>query len=60
MDSFRAGVETVTDALFPAAADMQTFVDWFTAYVVYGLGLGCVIWTLGYLVWFIIDIFKEV
>lgn len=48
----------MTDALFPALADMQTMASWVGAWVVYGIGLSIVFWTLGYCVWFIIQFFK--
>ena len=39
----------MTDALFPALADMQTMASWVGALGVYGIGLSIVFWTLGYL-----------
>lgn len=48
----------MTDALFPVAGDMATLAGWFAAFVAWGIGLSVVFWTLGYLVWFIIQFFK--
>lgn len=48
----------MTDALFPASGDMATIGAYVAAWVVYGIGLTVVFWTLGYLVWFIIQLFK--
>lgn len=39
----------------------MTFVDaaeYLGSFVVWGIGLSAVCWTLGYLVWFIVQIFR--
>lgn len=46
------------DALFPSAEVMADIVGWFGAWVVYGIGLSIVFWTLGYCVWFVIQFFR--
>lgn len=48
----------MTDVLFPLAEDMSTLVDMVGAYVVYGAGLAIVCWTIGYVVWFIIQFIR--
>lgn len=48
----------MSDALFPALADMQGLAGYVAVWVVYGIGLTVVFWTLGYLVWFIIQFFR--
>lgn len=48
----------MSDALFPALADMQGLAGYVGVWVVYGIGLTVVFWTLGYLVWFIIQFFR--
>lgn len=47
------------DAFLPSLEDMQEVYSWFAAWVAYGVGLSVVFWTLGYLVWFIIDMFRD-
>lgn len=48
----------MSDGLFPLASDMASVGGYVAAWVVYGIGLTVVFWTLGYLVWFIIQLFK--
>lgn len=48
----------MSDALFPIAEDMSTMVDMVGAFVVYGAGLAIVFWTIGYVVWFIIEFLR--
>lgn len=48
----------MSDALFPAAQSMAEVGGYVAAWVVYGIGLSVVFWTLGYLVWFIIQLFR--
>ena len=48
----------MTDSLFPILADMETLGGWVSVWVVYGMGLSIVFWTLGYCVWFIIQFFR--
>lgn len=44
--------------LFPLANDMATLVQYVVTWVVYGIGLSIVFWTLGYLVWFVIQFLR--
>lgn len=48
----------MSDALFPVADDMTALCGMFATFVVWGIGLSVVFWTLGYLVWFIIQFFR--
>lgn len=48
----------MSDDLFMAAADMATYIEWVGTFAGYGLGLATVVWSLGYLVWFIVDIMR--
>ena len=48
----------MTDALFPVAADLQTLGGFVATFVAYGIGLTIVFWTLGYLVWFVIQFLR--
>lgn len=48
----------MSDALFPALADMQTIAGFAATFVAYGIGLSVVFWTLGYLVWFIVQFLR--
>lgn len=48
----------MTDALFPVAADMASLGGYVAVWVAWGIGLSVVFWTLGYLVWFIIQILR--
>lgn len=48
----------MTDALFPVASDMEMLAGYVAAWVAYGVGLTVVFWTLGYCVWFLIDLFR--
>ena len=48
----------MTDGLFPVVADMETLAGYVAAWVAYGVGLTVVFWTLGYCVWFLIDLFR--
>lgn len=48
----------MTSELFPLAADMQTLVGYVVTWVAYGIGLSIVFWTLGYLVWFVIQFLR--
>ena len=48
----------LADALFPVAADMGELGGYVAVWVAYGIGLTIVFWTLGYVVWFIIDWFR--
>lgn len=48
----------MTDSLFPVLADMQTICEWFGTFVFYGVGLSMVFWTIGYVVWFIVQVLK--
>lgn len=44
--------------LFPAIEVMQELGGYVAAWVAWGIGLSIVFWTLGYLVWFIIQFFR--
>lgn len=48
------------DALFPSAEDMAAFNEIFAAFTGYGLGIAGCVSVLGYLISFIVGIFKEV
>lgn len=48
----------MTDALFPVFADMQTLAGYVAVWVAWGIGITVVFWTLGYLVWFIVQFFR--
>ena len=48
----------MSDALFPAAADMLELGGYVAIWVAWGIGFSVVFWTLGYLVWFIIQFFR--
>ena len=51
-------MDPLTSALFPSGADMETLAGFVAAWVVYGFGLTVVFWTLGYLVWFVVQLFR--
>lgn len=44
--------------LFPVLGDMQTLAGYAANFVAWGIGLSIVFWTLGYVVWFIIQFFR--
>lgn len=48
----------MSDSLFPIAADMAELAGWAAVWVAWGVGLSIVFWTLGYLVWFIVQFFR--
>lgn len=49
----------MADLLAPLADyDLGEVVGWFGAFVGFGVGLSIVFWTLGYCVWFVIQIFR--
>lgn len=48
----------MSDALFPIAADMSTLGEWVGVFVAFGVGLSIVFWTVGYVVWFIVQLFR--
>lgn len=48
----------MTDAIFPAVESMLEMGGYVAAWVAWGIGFSIVFWTLGYLVWFIIQFFR--
>lgn len=48
----------MSDSLFPIAGDMTAIGEYVAAWVVFGIGLTVVFWTLGYTVWFLIQLFR--
>lgn len=46
------------DDLFLSAGDFQTVTGWVGDYLVFGFTLSCVVWVVGYVVWFIIDVMR--
>ena len=48
----------MTDAIFPAVESMLEFGGYVAAWVAWGIGFSIVFWTLGYLVWFIIQFLR--
>lgn len=48
----------MTDALFPLLDDMTVLGGYVAAFVAFGIGFTIVFWTLGYLVWFIIQFLR--
>lgn len=41
--------------MFPTAEEMQALTEFVPTFVAFGMGLGVVVWAIGYVVWFIID-----
>lgn len=48
----------MSDSLFLGASDLGWLVDAFGTFVAYGLGLGFVVWVVGYVVAFVMDVLR--
>lgn len=48
----------MSDAIFATLAEMGELSGYVGAWVTYGIALTIVMWTLGYLVWFIVQFFR--
>lgn len=46
--------------VFPTPEAMATMSEWLLIGVVLGLGIAMSFWMLGYIVWIVIDMFREV
>lgn len=46
------------DSLFPTAEVMDECISFVVAYVAYGMGLGLIVFVLGYVIWFLIQVLR--
>ena len=48
----------MNDSLFMLGAELDALVGFVGQYVAFGIGFAAVCWLMGYVVWFVIDLFK--